>query len=1569
MITAAERRPVAPEPVRRRTLLAAIVGTVVAVTSVGIAWNSGFPQQRVARDLVRHWLVHRPSGMLALADPDSGRILLKVDSDRPASTLTTAQGPSGSVLIDETRAEVVTIDEQNVRLGRSRSVPVLGSTDEPWSFGVTDPGLVAISLRAGSGAVIPPDGPSRDFSLPTTTGQAVIAANGGIWSLDTADGSTTVIDDSARRLRLSESADAAITTAGRDVVVLDRGEGELHWLPGDGRRDLASEFDTVDAVLQEPGTGAPCVWIGAGDELICVARSGPARRVRLDGFQFGRGDRLAVTTGVAVALTPGGTVFRLDLGSGAVTRVPFSWSSATPDDRLLGAFGSAIWIDDSSGESAVVVTDDRTTSFDKLDQRAPTFGATGVPLDVGGVATLGPPGTGSASAPSTSDRLTGPRRPDNDGRAEPPVAADDALSAVAGEPMLISLTANDFDPDGDPIAITRTSEPSAGSARIVAPGVVEYLAPAGFSGRDRFTYVIEDPDGQSDQAGVTVDVLGADAPNSAPIAYTDSFDTAAGVPIEMDVLANDVDPEGRPLMLGPIDPIDPEIGTVTTRLRDGRPTIVLTPAPAAAGSVVRLVYRAVDIEGRVSLPAEVTLGVAALGAANRPPLAVADAASGRAGRSVRVPVLVNDVDPDNDPLRVSAVTTPPGFGSVAVDGGVLIVTPSESAAGIHLLGYTVTDSHGLVSPTSVLIRVIDGRVANAAPVLRPDLSVSDGGVVTINPVANDLDPDGDPLTLVDFRQPAGGSLQATADGRLRFTPRPDFAGVTTIAYDVSDGNGHQATSTISINVDRTAPPSAPVAADDEWTAVVGRTVLIPVLANDSDPSGSRLRLSGAPTCPRATCSLAANDRISYTPNVSGEQTMNYTVRNAAGLTASATVRIRVSAADAPPIDLGPQATDDQTRVVAGQSVVIRVLDNDLPFDGDPLEIADFTQPPAGTGVVSQLSATTLEFTADQDAPGSSVTFRYTVRDPANNRSSARVTVTVVARSTTPEPPDAFDDAVTVAPGESVTVDVLENDFDPDGNPADLQLTVLSASRSTAVPGRQRGTIVVGPAEAGAPIRVRYLVTDADGLTDTATLTVTVVAATNTEPIAADDRYTTTAGTAVTMAVTDNDTDREGGPLTVQVVAAPPDTAGRVDAPDSRTLRFTPAAGFTGEATFTYVSIDPAGARSRPAIVTVAVGACPTPTPIAGDRPNEFTPFNTPLSLVLLSGDQTANTLTLGPATGGTVRGTGQVGQAVFTPTAGNNGGGSFTYTVQNSCGESKTGLVQIDVNRPPTMRNIERSTPRGTAIAVGVDEQAADNEPVSYLSATTTAGSVDVVDGGRRIVFNPSAGLSGSAIVTATVADPGGLTASGTITIKVSAPANLAPIANRDQFATEPGTLNEFNVLANDLDPDGAQGDLRLEIVDGDLDIGDVDAPTRVADDGRTMIVEVPAEAHGRGTVRYRAVDAAGARSEITTVTVVVNTRPRGITSAITVPKGGSTRLRPFEWSTPPSDPDGDPLVIIGVGSDSGDIDVKLLDDYTILVEIDGDAPDQGEVTFTVVDPWGGRARSTITVTTTAPNG
>jgi hypothetical protein len=263
---------------------------------------------------------------------------------------------------------------------------------------------------------------------------------------------------------------------------------------------------------------------------------------------------------------------------------------------------------------------------------------------------------------------------------------------------------------------------------------------------------------------------------------------------------------------------------------------------------------------------------------------------------VTIAVLANDSDPDGDPISVSAVTQP-GHGSVVINGSgpnnTVTYTSSTGFAGSDSFNYTVSDGKGGTATGHVSVTV--SAAVNHNPTANNDSATTIKNTpVKIAVLANDTDPDGDPLIVTAVTAPAHGSAVINGDNTVTYTPSTGYLGGDSFRYTVSDGRGGTAMATVNVTVN--PPPNRPPdAMDDSATTPKNTQVTIDVLANDSDPDGDSLTVASV-TQPFNGTATRTSSNVTYKPNNGfvGTDSFTYTVSDGRGGTATATVTVFVS---------------------------------------------------------------------------------------------------------------------------------------------------------------------------------------------------------------------------------------------------------------------------------------------------------------------------------------------------------------------------------------------------------------------------------------------------------------------------------------------------------------------------------------------------------------------------------------------------------------------------------------------------------------------------------------------------
>ncbi len=450
-------------------------------------------------------------------------------------------------------------------------------------------------------------------------------------------------------------------------------------------------------------------------------------------------------------------------------------------------------------------------------------------------------------------------------------------------------------------------------------------------------------------------------------------------------------------------------------------------------------------------------------------------------------LLANDADGNNDILVVTAVgDAAHGIVSWDPETGQVTYTPDDDYNGPDSFTYTVSDGNGGFSTATVNL-TIDPE--NDNPVTVDDVFAgSEDNVMTFSAadlLANDSDVDLDNLSVDSFTQPANGTL-TFEDGVFTFTPNENWNGETSFDYTIVDGQGGSATGSVSLDV--AAVNDGPVAVDDVFAGSEDNVLTFSaadLLENDSDVDLDSLSVDSF-TQP-ANGTLTFEDGVfTFTPNENwnGETSFDYTIVDGQGGSATGSTTLEIAA-----VNDGPVAVDD---VFAGSEDNVLtfstadLLENDSDVDLDSLSVDSFTQPANGTLTFEDGVFT---FTPNENWNGET-SFDYTIVDGQGGSATGSTTLEIAAVN---DGPEASADSAETGYREAVTIDVLDNDSDLDGDSLSISaVNGLSNGTVQVVDGK----IVYTPNdEFSGQETFSYTVTDGNGGSETATVTVDVAAGT------------------------------------------------------------------------------------------------------------------------------------------------------------------------------------------------------------------------------------------------------------------------------------------------------------------------------------------------------------------------------------------------------------------------------------------------------------------------------------------
>ncbi|MDO7173991.1 Ig-like domain-containing protein, partial [Mariniflexile sp. AS56] len=1065
-----------------------------------------------------------------------------------------------------------------------------------------------------------------------------------------------------------------------------------------------------------------------------------------------------------------------------------------------------------------------------------------------------------------------------------PVAVNDAYTTDEDTNIQLLPLTGDSDVDGDTLSIVsingtaltpgtaQTIAVTNGSVDITIGGVITFIPNTNYNGAVSFPYVITDGTVNA-TANETITITPV---NDTPVAVDDLSTTNPGVAVTIPVLTNDTDVDGDVLTVSSIVTV-PVNGTVVI---NGDGTITYTPNPGFEFGSDTFEYEVCDGSGLCDI-ALVTVEVPK---SFLPPTANPDAKSTLENTTLTVAaatgLLSNDTDPNSDETLVvttfeiggttytagTTVNLTEGDLTINTDGSYEFVPAFNYNGAVPQVTYSISDGNGGTSSSTLDITV---TLVNETPVAVDDAYTTDEDTsVQLLPLTDDTDGDGDTLSIVSINgitltpgtaqsiAVTNGTVTIDIPGIITFIPDANYNGAVSFPYVITDGT---ATATANENITVTSINDVPVAVDDAYTTDEDTSVQLLPLTADSDGEGDTLSIvsiNGITLTPGTAQTIAVTNGtvttdtagiITFTPatNYIGGVSFPYVITDGTD-TATANEIITIT-----PVNDAPIAVDDTYTIDEDTSVQLLPLTADTDADGDTLSIVSIngTTLTPGTaqtitvtnGTVTTDTAGIITFTPAVNYNGS-VSFPYVITDGTDTATAnENISITPVN-----DAPVAVNDLSTTNPGVAVTIPVLSNDTDVDGDALTVSSIVTPPVNGTVVINGN-GTITYTP-NAGFNVgsdTFEYQVCDGSGLCDIALVRVDVPKS-FVPPTANPDSKSTLENTTLTVAAAtgllSNDTDPNAdetlvvtnfviGGISYSVGVTQNLTEGALTINSDGSYEFVPALNYNGAVPqVTYNISDGNGGTSSSTLdITVTLV---NDTPVAVDDAYT-TDEDTSIQILPLTGDTdgdddtlsivSINGITLTPGTAQTITVTnGKVtvntaGIIVFTPAADYNGGVSFPYVITD-------GTATATANENVTV-NAVNDTPIAVDDAYTTDEDTAvqllpltadtdpDGDTLSIASINGTAltpgtaqsiavtnGTVDI-DIAGVITFTPAANYNGAVSFPYVITD-GIDTATANENITVTA-INDAPVAVDDTYTTDEDTSVQLLPLTGDTDLDG----------------------------------------------------------------------------------------------------------------------------------------------------------------------
>ncbi|WP_458116804.1 Ig-like domain-containing protein [Arthrobacter sp. D2-10] len=785
----------------------------------------------------------------------------------------------------------------------------------------------------------------------------------------------------------------------------------------------------------------------------------------------------------------------------------------------------------------------------------------------------------------------------------------------------------------------------------------------------------------------------------------------------------------------------------------------------------------------------------------------------------------------------------------------------------------------------------------------------------------------------------------------------------------SDEEDEESASENPVNTlpDRSGENRPPIATDDSYGARAGRTTILNVVANDTDPDGDLLTSSLTGEQPAAGSVQpiynGAGLQIVVPEDAPlGIHTFGYEVSDGRGGSDTAQVEVDIRSRDSneAPNPLRPT----KILVEEGTSVSQNILSNWTDADGDDLFLVSAEPTPDGDQVRSR-SDGLLTF---RDV-GKSQGVKEVDIVVSDGREEVSGVVSFDVRASGTLPPVVNFDHFTAVVGQESQLTPLQNDQDPAGGQLSLAKAELAGGDAVVSPNYDTGTIAFTPSAAGT-FYVEYLVTN--GPQSASGLIRVDAKAEGTEgaPIAVRDVALLPRNGDVLVDVLGNDSDPTGGVLVVQSVDVPAGSPVDVAVLDHNVLRIHDVRNLGEQTTITY-TISNGKASATGEVSVLPVEGPETLLPPQANSDEVTVRAGDVVNIPVLDNDTHPNgdELTLSPVLAqgidladGRVFASENSLRFVAGPTAKTV---YAIYEVLDSTGQSDSAEVRINIrpldapNTPPVPKNLDARVIAGSTVRIPVPLDGIDADgDSSFLAGIDAAPAMGAaVPGPNYIDFTASATGAGTDMFTYTVRDRLGLENTGTVQVGIApaAEANQKPVAVNDGVILRPGRAIAVDALRNDSDPDGDPIAL------------DPDAVTATPEEMAPEVVEgrvlfrAPA-AEGDFSVRYGIQDSRGGTAAGNISVTVDQNAPLLLPIArddrveVTETRGRTAVDVPVLKND--EDPDGVAEDLV-VSLDPADVTATVGSENVVRVEL---TPEPQSIPYTVEDIDGGVATAVMWV-------
>ena len=703
-------------------------------------------------------------------------------------------------------------------------------------------------------------------------------------------------------------------------------------------------------------------------------------------------------------------------------------------------------------------------------------------------------------------------------------------------------------------------------------------------------------------------------------------------------------------------------------------------------------------------------------------------------------------------MTYTATTSKAAVATATVSGGR--VTIRGIAGGTATITVTARDPGGLSARQRIRV-----TVPNRAPTGRsvPAQGIAADGTASLDLSAYFTDPDGDRLTYRGSSNDTGVATASVVGSTL--TIRAVAQGATTVTVTVRDQGGLTAAQGVAVTVQpRANRPPAGVAIPAQ-TLTPGGSVTLDLSAYFTDPDGDPLMFAGSSDSDGVATAGVIGNTLTIRAVASGTATVTATATDPGGLEATRRISVSVARPDNRP----PEATGtipDET-LNADESVTIQLS----PYFDDPdADALAYAAAVSQTGVAT-VSVSGSSVTVTGVARGTA-TVTITGRDAGGLEASQAFDATV--RNSAPEEMGTIP-ATTIAVNASATIDASSYFRDRDGD--QLSYTAESSDAAVARAAVSGSTVTIsGVATGTAAVTIRAR--DPDGLQAGQRADVTV-RGTNRAPeaVGTAPAQTLESGSSGSIDVMSYFSDPDDDALTY--VVATSDAAVATASVSGSVV--TISAVSAGAASVTVTASDPSAA-SVTQDIAVQVTQGNRPPQANGTIPGQTVASGEAVTLDVAPyfSDPDDDALTFAASSSNSGIATTSRIDSEVTISGQATGTATVTVTANDADGASARQEIAVTVtgrrnNRAPEGRGdipaFFLTEGESAEVDVSLYFSDPDGDALTYSAATTAAGVLTASASGATLTL--TAGTRGTATLTVTSADPGGLEAESSFSVAV----------------------------------------------------------------------------------------------------------------------------------------------------------------------------------------------------------